>query len=101
MTLPQPILDLMWEYDPKALMDLSAVPDAVLERAMIRGGWEVMAWLKKSVGLERIREFLETRGRRVLPPRELRYWSFLCSIDESVADAWVLEAGRRTKAWRG
>ncbi len=101
MTLPQSVLKLMWEYDAKGLQGLIGMPDAVLERVMIRGGWEEMVWLKEKVGVDRLGEFLVKRGARVLPPRELRYWCFVCGINDSIADGWVSEARRRVKEWRG
>lgn len=101
MKLPQPVLQLMWEYDLDALQSCSGIPDAVLERVMVRGGWEEMVWLKKEIGLERIRSFLEKRGSRVLPPRELRFWCLAGGIDDSTADRWVAEARYRMESWRG
>ncbi len=66
---------MFWDTDP-ATVDLDAHSDYVLERAMARGGWVVMCWLRERYAPTVLRDFLERRGRR-LPPRELAYWAFI------------------------
>lgn len=71
----------------------------IVERVMERGGWESMRWLLGAYRRSELREFLEKRGRRVLPPRELRFWSWATGVPGSVATSWVHEARERAEKW--
>jgi hypothetical protein len=101
MEIPAAIRSLMWEYsiDDRSFED--SWERAVIERTMERGGWNEMRWLLRAVGTQRLRSFLEDRGRNVLPPRELRFWSIICGVSASAQDEWVEEARQRRAAWLG
>ena len=101
MILPAGVERLLWEYDLDALREAPELPEVVLERVMARGGWEEMRWLLTTCSSERLRRFLEERGAGVLPPRELAFWSFACSVPEDRSTLWVREASQRQAAWRG
>lgn len=99
MELPPHVRSLLWEYDldnPKGSDRLDRV---VVERVMARGGWESMRWLLGAYPRSVLREFLERRGRRVLAPRELRFWSWATGVPDSVATSWVHEARERAVTW--
>ena len=101
MRFPAAVERLLWEYDLEALRAEPELPEIVIERVMARGGWEPMRWLLSTCDAERRRLFLEERGRRVLPPRELNFWAFASSVPEERTAEWVLEARKREAAWRG
>ena len=101
MRFPAAVERLLWEYDLEALRAEPELPEIVIERVMARGGWEPMRWLLSTCSPERRRLFLEERGRRVLPPRELNFWAFASSVPEDRTAEWVSEARKREAAWRG
>ncbi len=101
MRFPDTVEQLLWEYDLEALRAEPELPEIVIERVMARGGWEPMRWLLSASSPERRRRFLEERGRKVLPPRELNFWAFASSVPEERTFEWVREARRREAAWRG
>ncbi len=101
MRFPLSVERLLWEYELEALRAEPELPEVVIERVMARGGWEPMRWLLSSCSPERRRRFLEERGRRVLPPRELNFWAFASSVPEDRTAEWVLDARKREAAWRG
>ena len=101
MDLPAAVLDLMWEYDLTSLARSAELPDAVIGRVMERGSLETMRWLLEVAGRDRLRAFLERRGARSLPPRELRFWCWTVGIPEPRATDWVRQAQGRQAAWRG
>ena len=101
MEFPHNVLELMWEYDQNALACSPELPDAVIERVMARGSWDAMRWLLEAVGRDRLGAFLERRGARVLPPRELRFWCWATGVGEPRATDWVRCAREREVAWRG
>ena len=101
MRFPDTVERLLWEYDLAALRAEAELPEIVIERVMARGGSEPMRWLLKTVRRERLRRFLEERGRTVLPPRELAFWAFACSVPEALSADWVREAREHEAEWRG
>ncbi|MEE4272053.1 MAG: hypothetical protein V2I67_10275, partial [Thermoanaerobaculales bacterium] len=60
---------------------------------------ESMRWLLGAYHRSELREFLERRGRRVLAPRELRFWSWATGVPDPVASSWVHEARERAEKW--
>ena len=101
MEIPEAIRRLLWEYDLDALEDTGVLDRVMFERIMERGGWHAMQWLLQSFSRDRLRTFLEDRGRRVLPARELRFWSWVCGVPDRVIGEWVDLAKTREQAWRG
>lgn len=92
---------LLWEYDLDGV-DLSGeLPDAICERVMARGGWAEMQWLMRVAGTNRLRSYLEKRGVHVLPPREVAFWGFACSVPDELVREWVDVARGRQEEWRG
>ena len=101
MVLPEGVERLLWEYDSSSLVEKEELPEIVVERVMARGGWQEMRWLLETCDRENLRCFLERRGFRVLPPRELAFWALACSVPEEQSSVWVHQARDREKAWRG
>ena len=101
MDMPGSVRELLWEYDVDDPSVCERLDRVVIERVMERGGWDAMQWLVSSLGRDRLRGYLEARGCRVLPARELRFWSWVCRVPESLASGWVSQARARELAWRG
>jgi hypothetical protein len=99
MDLPSHIQELLWEYDLEDPQGPERLERAIVERVMERGGWDSMRWLLGAFPRSELRGFLDRRGRRVLPPRELRFWSWVTGVADPVADSWVREARERTERW--
>ena len=89
----------MWEYEIAERIPSSGWERVLVERVMERGELADMRWLLRTFGRDRLRRFLEERGRRVLPPRELCFWSWACGVPDSVARQWV--SGARERSWQG
>jgi len=101
VNIPENIERLMWEYDIDGLDLSSELPDAICGRVMARGGWAEMQWLIRVVGAKRLRSYLEKRGAHVLPPREIAFWGFVCSVPDVLLQEWVGAARARQREWRG
>ena len=101
MEIPAGVRALLWEYSVDEAPSGEGWENAIIERVMQRGCWNDMLWLWRSFHRRRLRGFLERRGRRVLPPRELRFWAAICDVPGDEQDVWVREARARERAWRG
>lgn len=101
MGIPDNVRALLWEYDTDALASAEIVPDVVVERVMARGGWDEMRWLLTYQDRQHLCHYLERRGRRVLPPRELGFWALACGIPDSESIDWIRDARARESAWQG
>lgn len=80
-SLPPAVEVLFWEVDPAAV-DLDAHADYVMERVMLRGGWDAMRWLRATYPPAALASYLERKGRQRLPPRELAYWSLIAGLPD-------------------
>ena len=100
MTLPPTVRALLWEYDLDTVPSAKGWQSTAIERVMMRGCWDDMRWLLREFDTRQLLAYLERRGRRVLPPRELRFWARICEVPEDEQDSWVHEARTRERAWR-
>lgn len=98
--VPDAIRLLLHDYAVPARLDGPVWERAIMERVMERGSWDDMRWLVATFGRARLAAYLRERGQRVLPPRELRFWSLVSGIPEPIADGWVRAARDRMSAWR-
>lgn len=101
MLIPDPIRALLWEYDVPEEPGGPVWERAIVERVMSRGRLDDMRWLVATFDRPALAAYLQDRGARVLPPRELRFWSTWCNVPVRQADAWVHAAREREAAWRG
>ncbi len=101
MDIPENLKRLLWEFDFDNIDFSDGVPNAVCERVMAHGCWNEMQWLIQVAGPERLRTFLKGRGAKVLNPREVAFWSLVCSVPEGQASVWISAARARQAAWCG
>jgi len=90
---------LFWEYDPGTI-DIIKHDSLIMGRIMERGSWASMAWLQKTYSREQLGSFLEKRGNRILPPRELNYWALMCGIPSDKKQKWLKDAREKHDVWR-
>ena len=95
--LPEDVVRLLWDVDV-ARFDLERDRALVFERIMSRGTWEAMKWLRGRYPKPVLAEFVRSRGRRVLAPRDLAYWALVCDVDLA---AGKLDVGGGRPRWAG
>ena len=86
--LPESLFPLFWEYDPMKI-DLVKHAGLIIGRIMERGSWASMLWLQKTYSGGQLVSFLEQRGHRMLPPRELNYWALVIGVDTVKRGKWL------------
>lgn len=97
--LPAFLHALFWEFNVSGI-DIVQHADTIMGRIMERGNWQAMRWLREVYHTDQIVSYLERRGKKVLPPREVNYWALIGGVPEDKRVAWVKEARRRLHAWR-
>jgi len=98
--IPNDIHRLLWEYDLDDIDLWTELPEVVIERVMALGGWVQMQWLLNEVETEDLRSYLERKGARVLPPREIAFWGLACSVPDALVQEWVIQSRARRIEWR-
>jgi len=96
--LPGYLYPFFWEYDPGKIHIMKHA-DFIIGRIMERGTWTSMRWLQKTYPRERLISFLEKKGRRRLPPRELNYWALISGIPPEKRKKWIKEAREKPHVW--
>ncbi len=95
--IPEPVARLLWDVDVSRL-DLDRDRALVFERVMSRGTWESMKWLRKRYPQAALAEFVQSRGARVLAPRDLAYWALVCEVNVPRVER---DAGGGRPRWAG
>jgi len=96
--IPESLFGLFWELEPETI-HIVRHGDFVMGRIMERGNWEAMRWLLKTYSKKQLASFLKKRGRRILPPRELNYWSLITGIAKEKRTEWVRESRENNSVW--
>lgn len=79
------------EYDPHRL-DQDDDADLIIQRTLEYGTWEEIRWLVGSYGMERIRDFVEIRGERMLSAVTFTFWRKLLGVKHWQRPLFVKEA---------
>lgn len=96
--LPVSLFPLFWEYDPSGI-DLVKHASLIMGRIMERGSWASMLWLQKTYSRDQLVSFLEKKGHRMLPPRELNYWALVSDVDPVKRGKWLKMVREKPDVW--
>ena len=96
--LPESLFPLFWEYDPLRI-DLVKHAGLIIGRIMERGSWASMLWLQKTYSRDQLVSFLEKKGHRMLPPRELNYWALVSDVDPVKRGKWLKKVREEPDVW--
>lgn len=95
--MPEDVVRLLWDVDV-GRFDLERDRFLLFERVMSRGTWAGMKWLRGRYSKEVLADFVRSRGRRVLSPRDLAYWALVCNVDLAPA---APDVGGGRPRWAG
>lgn len=79
------------EYDPHHL-DRDDDAELIIQRTLEYGTWEEIRWLLASYGVQRIRDFVEMRGERMLSAMTFTFWRKLLGVKRWHRSPFVKEA---------
>jgi hypothetical protein len=98
--VPKLLHSLLWDYDVESIY-VKKHAFLLMSRIMERGTWEAMKWLRKTYTNEELKDFIEKKGVKLLAPRELNYWAFVCGVPDKKRSIMVKEARKIHSLWRG
>lgn len=94
--LPDNIRGLFWDCDP-ATVSLTKHRSFVIGRILDHGDWNAVSWLRKEIGDEAIRDWLEQKQGGQLGPRKLRFWELILGLPDEMVEVWI--SRRRSSSW--
>jgi hypothetical protein len=94
--LPQRLRALFWDQDFTQL-DWQRHRDFVIGRILEAGPWEAIGWLRKEVGDDAVREWIERHRGRSLSGEQLRFWQLILDLPAETVDVWLQSPER--KVW--
>jgi hypothetical protein len=96
--LPVRLKALFWDYE-FARLSWKSDSDLIIGRVLAVGDWESIKWLRRKLGDERLRTWIEVRTGAGLSPRQLRFWELVLELPHRTVNAWLKDP--RRKAWDG
>ncbi len=95
---PKFLRPFFWDHDFGRLT-LEADLDLIVGRILAVGDWHAIQWLRKFLGKERLRTWIESRQGGGLSARQLRFWELILDIRRAKVTAWIRDPRRQT--WEG
>jgi hypothetical protein len=96
--MPPALRALFWDY-PGTRLSWARDRDLIIGRVLSAGSWDTIQWLRRQVGDDSLRDWIERRAGAGLSPRQLRFWELVLGIPRQQVDAWLAAPDRA--AWDG
>ena len=85
---------LFWDCDFDQL-DWQQHRDFIIRRVLVEGPWDAIRWIRREVGDQVLRDWMERCHGRPLSPPQLRFWELILELPMGLVDSWLQSAGRR------
>jgi len=92
--------DAKWlfpEYDFETIQ-VDTHQGVIIERILERGSWEQVRWLFTTYGEERVTDWVQQHGFRLLSKRSFAFWRLVLGITHFQAPDWAHQA-KAGEAW--
>jgi hypothetical protein len=96
--LPHRLKPLFWDHQ-FARLTWEADADLIISRILAAGDWDAVRWLRRSLGDEALRTWLEPRRGAGLSSRQLRFWELVLKLSHREVNDWLTDQGRQV--WEG
>lgn len=94
--LPPRLRPLFWDQDFTRL-SRDADADLIIGRILAAGDWDAVRWLRRLLGKECLRTWLERRRGAGLSSQQLRFWELVLDLPHHKVNAWLNDP--RRKVW--
>ena len=95
--LPLRLRPLFWDQD-FARLSREADSDLIIGRILAAGNWDAVQWLRRWLGKERLRNWLERRRGAGLSSQQLRFWELVLDLPHHKVNACFAQPVERTEA---
>ena len=92
--LPGALQPLFWDYRAESL-DWDSDADLITARVLASGEWNAIQWLRRTLGDDQLRSWIEARHGRGLDVRRLRFWELILGLSNRRVTSWLREPGRQ------
>jgi hypothetical protein len=96
--LPHRLKPLFWDHR-FARLTWETDSDLITSRVLAAGDWDSVRWLRRTMGDEALRAWLERRRGAGLSSRQLRFWELVLKLSHREVNAWL--ADPRRQVWEG
>jgi len=96
--LPERLKPFFWDHQFVRLT-WEADADLIKSRILAAGDWDAVRWLRRSLGDEALRTWLERRRGAGLSSRQLRFWELVLDLSHREVNGWL--ADPRREVWEG
>jgi hypothetical protein len=92
--------DTAWLFPEYAFEDIDPETHrgVIIERILERGSWEQVRWLFYTYGEEKVADWVQRHGFRLLSKRSFAFWRLVLKITDFHAPDWAVRA-REAEAW--
>jgi hypothetical protein len=92
--LPERLRSLFWDYD-FAQLDWQRHRDFIIGRLLEVGPWDAICWLRREVGDDALRAWIERHRGRPLRSEQLRFWQLILDLPAETVDTWLHSPERK------
>ncbi|KPA12794.1 hypothetical protein MHK_006965 [Candidatus Magnetomorum sp. HK-1] len=93
------LYSFFWDCDPEKI-DVVAHSSFIMHRIMERGTYAAMRWLQQTYTDDQRCSFLEQKGYRVLPLRELNYWLLMSGVKDKRREILLDKSRKQNNVWQ-
>ncbi|MEX2317915.1 MAG: hypothetical protein WD669_12230 [Pirellulales bacterium] len=93
--LPEEFRRLFWDHDFDKVSGINHY-DFVVGRILVEGDWNSIQWLRKHVGDDALRDWIERHEGRGLSRQQLRFWELILKLPAPEVDRWL---AARSPGW--
>lgn len=93
--LPSTLRPFFWDYDFRKL-SWQSDRDLIVGRILTEGDWDSIMWLRREVGDDSIRTWIQEH-HRALSPKQLRFWESILKLSHRKVNSWL--AAKHDGVW--
>lgn len=94
--LPPDLRPIFWDTDFRKLR-WPKHRDFVIARVLQSGTWEHLQWLRREIGNDALRAWIDRRKGRGLSPPQLRFFELILKIPRRKVNVWL--RGEARQVW--
>lgn len=86
--LPDALAYLFWDHDWESV-SWEKHSSFIIQRILQAGDWESICWLRRQIGDQAVRSWLEEHEGGGLSSRQLHFWGLILSLQKEDITHWI------------